>query len=70
MSEHETEQRPRRAPALILIGLIALGVSGWGLSGGTSLPDSISPVWVLVGLAVVVGVGLIVLGARSGSSGD
>ncbi|MFW0791064.1 hypothetical protein [Gordonia sp. CPCC 205333] len=70
MSEQQNEPQPRRAPALILIGLVAIGIAGWGLSGGAPLPDFVSPVWALIGLAVAIGVGLIVLGARTGSSGD
>lgn len=65
MSEH-LDQRPRRAPALVLLGLVALAVSAWGLSGGGNLPDAVNPLWILVGLAVLVGVGLVVMGARSG----
>ncbi|NMO01004.1 hypothetical protein HH308_07220 [Gordonia sp. TBRC 11910] len=62
---NETE-KARRAPVLVIIGVIALLVSAWGLAGGGALPDGVSRLWVLVGVAVVVGIGMVVLGAKSG----
>lgn len=64
MNEQQGRQA-RRAPILVIVGVVALAVSAWGLSGGASLPDGMNPLWVLVGLAVVVGVGMVVLGAKS-----
>ncbi len=61
-------EKARRAPHLILIGLVALVVAGWGLGGSPTLPDIANLVWVVVAVAVVVGLSLIFVGARSGPS--
>ncbi len=63
---HDTEGAPieRRSPALVIAGLIALAVAGWGLSGGPDLPELNLLPWILLGLGLVAGLVLIVSGIR------
>lgn len=60
------DETTRRSPALAITGLIALGVAGWGLSGGPDLPDLPVLPWILLALGLLAGVLLIVSGIRRG----
>lgn len=55
----------RRTPLLAVLGVIALGVAAWGLTGGPEIP-SLNPLlpWILIGVGVVAGVVLIASGFR------
>ncbi|WAC54742.1 hypothetical protein [Gordonia sp. SL306] len=54
-----------RAPGLAILGLAALLVAGWGLAGGPDLPSAADLGWLAVGLGLVIGLILILTGARS-----
>ncbi|WP_439032340.1 hypothetical protein [Gordonia terrae] len=54
-----------RAPGLGLLGLLALAVAGWGLADGPTLPDAADLGWVAVGVGLLIGLVLIVSGART-----
>ncbi|NKY50474.1 hypothetical protein [Nocardia vermiculata] len=60
----DTRTEPRRGPSLslLLAGLLAMLVSVWAFIGPTSWPvHSVVPVgWIVVGLAVVVGIVLVI----------
>lgn len=56
----------RRAPSLIILGIAALAVAGWGLADGPTLPDLDILAWIAVIVAVTAGLFLIISGARSG----
>ncbi|MGV9710554.1 hypothetical protein ACWDTI_07810 [Gordonia sp. NPDC003424] len=54
-----------RAPGLVLLGVAALLVAGWGIAGGPDLPDAASLGWIAVAAGLSIGLILIVTGARS-----
>ncbi|MCH5642180.1 MULTISPECIES: hypothetical protein [unclassified Gordonia (in: high G+C Gram-positive bacteria)] len=54
-----------RSPGLVLFGLLALGVAVWGIADGPTFPDASNLGWLAVGVGLVVGLLLIVTGARS-----
>ena len=53
-----------RAPGLGFLGIVALAVAGWGLADGPALPDATDLGWVAVGIGLLIGLVLIVSGAR------
>lgn len=55
----------RRSPGLILLGVAGLVVAGWGLTGGAQLPDPADLGWIAVVAGLVIGLILILTGARS-----
>ncbi|AVM00010.1 hypothetical protein C6V83_06735 [Gordonia iterans] len=54
----------RRAPVLAVVGVLALAVAGWGLTGGPDLPDLELLPWILIGVGTLAGVILIASGFR------
>ena len=54
-----------RSPGLVIFGVLALGVAGWGIADGPTFPDAANFGWLAVGVGLVVGLLLIVTGARS-----
>jgi hypothetical protein len=54
-----------RAPGLVLLGIAALSVAAWGLAGGPDLPSAGDLGWIAVATGLVIGLLLIVTGARS-----
>ncbi|MYR06235.1 hypothetical protein GTV32_07875 [Gordonia sp. SID5947] len=66
MTQETTGRDTRhRAPGLVMLGLAALLVSGWGLAGGPDLPSAAVLGWLAVAVGLVVGLILILTGARS-----
>ncbi|MEZ5212606.1 hypothetical protein [Gordonia sp. (in: high G+C Gram-positive bacteria)] len=55
---------PRRAPILVMAGVLAIAVAAWGLTGGPDLPDLNLLPWVLIGVGTLAGVVLIASGFR------
>ncbi|MFM9377871.1 hypothetical protein [Gordonia sp. VNK21] len=64
MSEPVDENPARRSPALVVSGVLALLLAGWGLSGGPDIPNVNVVPWILVGLGLLVGVVLVISGFR------
>ncbi|GAC48677.1 hypothetical protein [Gordonia aichiensis] len=70
MSENQNDEqtsidgRGRRAPGLALVGVAALAVAIWGLVGTPELPSASVLGWGVVGIGLVVGLVLLVSGAR------
>lgn len=74
MAEQQTDERTERraargharrggfSPGLFLVGLLALGLSAWALAGPTQWGlTTIVPIgWIVVALAIVVGLALVV----------
>lgn len=62
MSDLETEQRRRRTPDLftMAIGVGALGVAGVAFFGGIAWLPTVDVRWVLAGIAVLIGLLLVV----------
>ncbi|GAA2051062.1 hypothetical protein [Williamsia deligens] len=58
----ESEDRGPVDVGQVIVGLIALAVSAWGLIGAPSLHDSTVAVWVGVAVAAAVGLALVVGG--------
>ncbi|MEE3848874.1 hypothetical protein VZC37_00915 [Gordonia sp. LSe1-13] len=54
-----------RSPGLVLLGIAALLVAGWGLAGGPDLPPAADLGWIAVAGGLVIGLILIVTGTRS-----
>ncbi|MFW0784374.1 hypothetical protein AAFP35_07600 [Gordonia sp. CPCC 206044] len=66
MSEQQIDaERRHRAPGLTVLGLVALVVAAWGLLGGPDLPDAADLGWIAVGTGLLIGLILILTGARS-----
>ncbi|MGP3706262.1 hypothetical protein [Gordonia paraffinivorans] len=63
--ETMNRESTHRAPGLGILGVIALAVAAWGLAGGPSLPDAADLGWIAVGVGVLIGLVLIVSGARA-----
>jgi hypothetical protein len=69
-TDGRTEQRAARgharrsgfSPGLFIVGLLALGLSAWALAGPTQWGlTTIVPIgWIVVALAIVVGLALVV----------
>ena len=55
----------RRSPGLIILGVLALAVAGWGLADGPSLPNLDAIAWIAVAVAVISGLFLIASGAKA-----
>lgn len=74
MAEQQTDERTERraargharrggfSPGLFFVGLLALGLSAWALAGPTQWElTTIVPIgWIVVALAIVVGLALVV----------
>ncbi|WP_063128328.1 hypothetical protein [Nocardia fusca] len=74
MAEQQTDERTERraargharrggfSPGLFFVGLLALGLSAWALAGPTQWGlTTIVPIgWIVVALAIVVGLALVV----------
>ncbi|MDY6807686.1 hypothetical protein GIY30_17065 [Gordonia sp. HNM0687] len=60
-----TPDTRHRSPGLILLGIAALLVAGWGLAGGPDLPPAGDLGWIAVAVGLAIGLLLIVTGARS-----
>ncbi|MFD6159476.1 hypothetical protein ACFWF7_43105 [Nocardia sp. NPDC060256] len=64
MADKSTETESRRGPSasLLIIGLLALGVSAWAFVGPESWPASSAvPIgWIVVLAAIVIGIVLVV----------
>ncbi|ACY20996.1 hypothetical protein Gbro_1734 [Gordonia bronchialis DSM 43247] len=54
-----------RSPGLVIFGIVALAVAAWGLADGPELPDPSNLGWLVVAVGLVIGLLLIVTGARS-----
>ncbi|WP_238422103.1 hypothetical protein [Gordonia sp. 'Campus'] len=72
MTIHDDDTAPgnacrsgHRAPGLGFLGILALAVAGWGLADGPTLPDAADLGWVAVGVGLLIGLVLIVSGART-----
>ncbi|MDL9938295.1 hypothetical protein QSJ18_16205 [Gordonia sp. ABSL1-1] len=61
----ETVDNRHRSPGLVIIGIAALLVAGWGLADGPALPDTADLGWVAVAAGLLIGLVLIVTGTRS-----
>lgn len=62
----DPDTAPRhRAPGLVILGLAGLLVAGWGLAGGPDLPDATNLGWIAVATGLIIGLILILTGARS-----
>lgn len=53
-----------RSPLLVVLGVLAIAVGAWGLSGGPDLPDVNLLPWILLGVGALAGVVLIASGFR------
>ncbi|WP_461665384.1 hypothetical protein [Gordonia sputi] len=54
----------RRAPGLALLGIAAIAVAIWGLTDTPGLPSASVLGWGVVGIGLIVGLVLLVSGAR------
>ncbi|MFT4088096.1 MAG: hypothetical protein QM658_13295 [Gordonia sp. (in: high G+C Gram-positive bacteria)] len=63
-ADGETADLARRSPVLAVLGVLALGVAGWGLAGGPALPDLNAVPWLLVTLGLLAGLALVISGFR------
>ncbi|MFZ2512271.1 MAG: hypothetical protein WAW85_14420 [Gordonia sp. (in: high G+C Gram-positive bacteria)] len=60
----ETIDTPRRSPALVIAGVIAIMVAAWGLTGGVSVPALSLLPWILIVAGTLAGIVLIASGFR------
>ncbi len=56
----------RFSPTQVVIGLAGLAVALWGLAGSPDVADSGAVRWGAIGVAVLIGLVLIVVGGLSG----
>ncbi|GGF32141.1 hypothetical protein [Williamsia phyllosphaerae] len=56
----------RFSPTQAVVGVVGLAVAVWGLTGAPDIADSGAVRWGVVGIAVLIGVVLIVVGGLSG----
>ena len=56
----------RFSPTQAVVGVVGLAVAVWGLVGAPDIADSGAVRWGVVGIAVLIGVVLIVVGGLSG----
>lgn len=66
MTDQQITEAPegRRNPLLAVLGVLALLVAGWGLTGGPDLTDSNAIPWTILVIGLVIGVGLVASGIR------
>ncbi|CAM4458795.1 hypothetical protein NONI108955_30505 [Nocardia ninae] len=67
-SNESTESRRGPSASLLIVGLLALGVSAWAFVGPSSWPTtSVVPVgWIVVLAAIIVGIVLVVSPRKRG----
>ncbi|WP_405167169.1 hypothetical protein OG203_19995 [Nocardia sp. NBC_01499] len=67
-SNESVETRRGPSASLLIIGLLALGVSAWAFVGPESWPaNSVVPIgWIVVLAAIIVGIVLVVSPRRRG----
>ena len=63
-TEQTSDTPGRRAPGLALLGGAAIAVAIWGLTDTPDLPSASVLGWGVVGIGLVVGLVLLVSGAR------
>ena len=63
-TEQASDAVGRRAPGLALLGIAAIAVAIWGLTDKPGLPSASVLGWGVVGIGLIVGLVLLVSGAR------
>ncbi|GAB88091.1 hypothetical protein, partial [Gordonia rhizosphera] len=64
-TESEATDTRHRSPGLIILGIVALVLAGWGIAGNPDLPDAADLGWIAVAVGLLIGLVLILTGARS-----
>lgn len=69
MTDQNTTEIPdttedRRNPFLAVLGVIALAVAAWGLSGGPDITETSAIPWTILAVGLIVGIGLVMSGIR------
>lgn len=70
---NDTQNLPEtthRSPLLVIAGVVALAIGGWGLAGGPTIPELDLLPWILIGVGALAGVILIASGFRRSTPTD